>query len=96
MVKNIASAVRNRINSVPQPTATTFAFSSVFIPLLQYALYSLLSDVTSERLSLVMMQLEEKEKSLMAAEAEVNALNRQDILPLNVHKTKRNAFTENI
>ena len=52
--------------------------------------------MTSERLSLVMMQLEEKEKSLMAAEAEVNALNRQDILPLNVHKTKRNAFTENI
>jgi hypothetical protein len=28
------------------------------------------------RLSLITMQLEEKEKSLMAAEAEVNALNR--------------------
>jgi hypothetical protein len=36
----------------------------------------LLVDVTSERLSLVTLQLEEKEKSLMAAEAEVNALNR--------------------
>jgi hypothetical protein len=35
-------------------------------------------DVTTERLSLVTLQLEEKEKSLMAAEAEVNALNRWD------------------
>ena len=34
-------------------------------------------DVTSERLSIVTMQLEEKEKSLLAAEAEVNALNRR-------------------
>merc|ERR1711971_1316764 len=33
-------------------------------------------DVTSERLSIVTMQLEEKEKSLLAAEA-VNALNRR-------------------
>merc|ERR1711971_666680 len=34
-------------------------------------------DVTSERLSIVTMQLDEKEKSLLAAEAEVNALNRR-------------------
>merc|ERR1719215_1958377 len=34
-------------------------------------------DVTTERLSLITLQLEEKEKSLMAAEAEVNALNRR-------------------
>merc|ERR1719379_1840054 len=34
-------------------------------------------DVTSERLSIITMQLEEKEKSLLAAEAEVNALNRR-------------------
>merc|ERR1712244_114930 len=34
-------------------------------------------DVTSERLSIVTMQLEEKEKSLLSAEAEVNALNRR-------------------
>merc|ERR1711952_262589 len=34
-------------------------------------------DITSERLSIVTMQLEEKEKSLMAAEAEVNALSRR-------------------
>ncbi len=41
-----------------------------------------LSDVTSERLSLVALQLEEKEKSLMAAEAEVNALNRNTVLTM--------------
>merc|ERR1712150_417387 len=34
-------------------------------------------DITSERLSIITMQLEEKEKSLLAAEAEVNALNRR-------------------
>ena len=34
-------------------------------------------DITHERLSIVTMQLEEKEKALMAAEAEVNALNRR-------------------
>merc|ERR1719384_2268989 len=34
-------------------------------------------EVTSERLSIVTMQLDEKEKSLLAAEAEVNALNRR-------------------
>merc|ERR1719334_3105628 len=34
-------------------------------------------DVTAERLSLITLQLEEKEKSLMAAEADVNALNRR-------------------
>merc|ERR1719273_1994531 len=34
-------------------------------------------DVTSERFSIISMQLEEKEKSLLAAEAEVNALNRR-------------------
>merc|ERR1712029_133846 len=34
-------------------------------------------DVTTEKLSLITLQLEEKEKSLMAAEAEVNALNRR-------------------
>jgi hypothetical protein len=39
-------------------------------------------DVTSERLSLVALQLEEKEKSLMAAEAEVNALNRNTVYPM--------------
>jgi hypothetical protein len=38
--------------------------------------------VTSERLSLVALQLEEKEKSLMAAEAEVNALNRNTVFPM--------------
>jgi hypothetical protein len=41
-----------------------------------------MSDVTSERLSLVALQLEEKEKSLMAAEAEVNALNRNTVFPM--------------
>merc|ERR1712115_516167 len=34
-------------------------------------------DLTSEKLSIVTLQLEEKEKSLMAAEAEMNALNRR-------------------
>ena len=34
-------------------------------------------DVTSEKFSIISMQLEEKEKSLLAAEAEVNALNRR-------------------
>jgi hypothetical protein len=46
-----------------------------------------MSDVTSERLSLVALQLEEKEKSLMAAEAEVNALNRNTVLPMMQCKT---------
>merc|ERR1712173_100224 len=36
-----------------------------------------MGDITSERLSIATMQLEEKEKSLLAAEAEVNALNRR-------------------
>jgi len=34
-------------------------------------------DLTAERLSIVSLQLEEKEKSLMAAEAEMNALGRR-------------------
>merc|ERR1712131_64391 len=34
-------------------------------------------DVTTERLGIVTLQLEEKEKALLAAEAEVNALNRR-------------------
>ena len=34
-------------------------------------------DLTSERLALITLQLEEKEKSLMASEAEMNALNRR-------------------
>merc|ERR1712020_732885 len=34
-------------------------------------------DLTTERLGIVTLQLEEKEKSLMAAEAEMNALNRR-------------------
>merc|ERR1712121_576989 len=34
-------------------------------------------DVTTERLGIVSLQLEEKEKSLLAAEAEMNALNRR-------------------
>eukprot|EP00091_Calanus_sinicus_P022161 TRINITY_DN68_c0_g1_i17.p1 TRINITY_DN68_c0_g1~~TRINITY_DN68_c0_g1_i17.p1 ORF type:complete len:100 (-),score=44.96 TRINITY_DN68_c0_g1_i17:250-549(-) len=34
-------------------------------------------DVTNERFVLVSLQLEEKEKSLLAAEAEMNALNRR-------------------
>merc|ERR1712114_148228 len=34
-------------------------------------------DMTNERFTIVSMQLEEKEKSLLAAEAEMNALNRR-------------------
>merc|ERR1712096_330179 len=34
-------------------------------------------DVTTEKLGIVSLQLEEKEKSLLAAEAEMNALNRR-------------------
>ena len=34
-------------------------------------------DLTTERLGIVSLQLEEKEKSLMAAELEMNALNRR-------------------
>merc|ERR1712012_767549 len=34
-------------------------------------------DLTTEKLAIVTLQLEEKEKSLMAAEAEMNALNRR-------------------
>jgi chromosome segregation ATPase len=34
-------------------------------------------DLTSEKLALITLQLEEKEKSLMASEAEMNALNRR-------------------
>merc|ERR1739838_69870 len=34
-------------------------------------------DMTSERFGIVSLQLEEKEKSLLAAEAEMNALNRR-------------------
>merc|ERR1712076_168084 len=34
-------------------------------------------DVTAEKLVIVSLQLEEKEKSLLAAEAEMNALNRR-------------------
>ena len=34
-------------------------------------------DLTSEKLTIVTLQLEEKEKSLQAAEAEMNALNRR-------------------
>merc|ERR1712123_394779 len=34
-------------------------------------------DVTAEKFSIVSLQLEEKEKSLLAAEAEMNALNRR-------------------
>merc|ERR1739838_855143 len=34
-------------------------------------------DLTSERFGIVSLQLEEKEKSLLAAEAEMNALNRR-------------------
>ena len=37
-------------------------------------------DVTSERLSLITLQLEEKEKSLMAAEAEVSISSRRVML----------------
>merc|ERR1739847_263499 len=34
-------------------------------------------DLTTEKLAIVSLQLEEKEKSLLAAEAEMNALNRR-------------------
>merc|ERR1711970_830816 len=34
-------------------------------------------DLTAEKFSIVSLQLEEKEKSLLAAEAEMNALNRR-------------------
>merc|ERR1711862_398554 len=34
-------------------------------------------DLTTEKLGIVSLQLEEKEKSLLAAEAEMNALNRR-------------------
>ena len=37
-------------------------------------------DMTAERFSIVSLQLEEKEKSLLAAEAELNALNRTFLL----------------
>ena len=45
-------------------------------------------DVTSERLSLITLQLEEKEKSLMAAEAEVSISSRRVMLnPPRVRKS---------
>merc|ERR1719167_1505909 len=53
-------------------------------------------DVTAERLSLITLQLEEKEKSLMAAEAEVNALNRRvQGLEEDLEKTEEKLLTAN-
>jgi hypothetical protein len=50
--------------------------SFCFIPLVLAMLFLHFMFSLMFRLSLITMQLEEKEKSLMAAEAEVNALNR--------------------
>merc|ERR1711962_617718 len=53
-------------------------------------------DVTTEKLSLIPLQLEEKEKSLMAAEAEVNALNRRvQGLEEDLEKTEEKLLTAN-
>merc|ERR1711973_634018 len=47
-------------------------------------------DLTTEKLGIVSLQLEEKEKSLLAAEAEMNALNRRvQGLEEDLEKTKQ-------
>merc|ERR1712134_241760 len=49
-------------------------------------------DMTNERYTLVSMQLEEKEKALLAAEAEMNALNRRvQALEEDLEKTEERA-----
>merc|ERR1712173_271506 len=53
-------------------------------------------DVTNERLGIVTLQLEEKEKALLAAEAEVNALNRRvQGLEEDLEKTEEKLLTAN-
>merc|ERR1712134_130304 len=48
-------------------------------------------DMTNERYTIVSMQLEEKEKALLAAEAEMNALNRRvQALEKTLRRQRRN------
>merc|ERR1712154_183835 len=48
-------------------------------------------DLTTEKLGIISLQLEEKEKSLLAAEAEMNALNRRvQNLEEDLEKTEGN------
>merc|ERR1712115_735291 len=53
-------------------------------------------DMTNERYTLVSMQLEEKEKALLAAEAEMNALNRRvQALEEDLEKTEEKLLAAN-
>merc|ERR1712175_44026 len=53
-------------------------------------------DLTTEKLGIVSLQLEEKEKSLLAAEAEMNALNRRvQGLEEDLEKTEEKLLTAN-
>merc|ERR1712134_18604 len=53
-------------------------------------------DMTNERFTIVSMQLEEKEKSLLAAEAEMNALNRRvQQLEEDLEKTEQELLAAN-
>merc|ERR1711935_778968 len=53
-------------------------------------------DQTNERFTIVSMQLEEKEKSLLAAEAEMNALNRRvQSLEEDLEKTEQKLLIAN-
>merc|ERR1712098_517435 len=53
-------------------------------------------DMTNERFTIVSMQLEEKEKSLLAAEAEMNALNRRvQQLEEDLEKTEQKLLAAN-
>merc|ERR1712177_154540 len=53
-------------------------------------------DMTNERYTLVSMQLEEKEKALLAAEAEMNALNRRvQTLEEDLEKTEEKLLAAN-
>jgi len=53
-------------------------------------------DLTNEKFSLVSMQLEEKEKSLLAAETEMNALNRRvQALEEDLEKTEQKLLQAN-
>jgi len=53
-------------------------------------------DLTNERYSIVSLQLEEKEKALLAAEAEMNALNRRvQSLEEDLEKTEEKLMAAN-
>merc|ERR1712025_1497579 len=53
-------------------------------------------DLTNERYTLVSLQLEEKEKALLAAEAEMNALNRRvQSLEEDLEKTEEKLLAAN-